>query len=574
MSNSNNAARKAAYLFLTLCCGALLAYLGWQAYEVYGPSKVSLPTVPYGMPAGSSVARGDSPDMKPVAQLPVQVQTELRRASELSRTGAYASAYDIYDGIVILYPDLLMAIWGEVNVLFDMASQGVALSENQKDRLSLLVGKLQGRYPGSGVSAYLESRSMFMSGNESAALELARAAAEKAPALVQTRLWFGELLHKNSQNIQATGELKTAISLSNGDVPRAYELLAELYHDSGLLDSCSAVVEYALSQFPVNAKLLLLQGFLSEYQGHFDAAEKVYQRILAFQPEYVEARTAAATLGEKSPPGTGSGVTLSPQDRAQVAFDILEPLVDRYPENLPLREALGRAYLKGRQFDLAKIQFQAIKKADPEYPEIQLRIQEASVTRPSPAAKGDGLAANLNRAVDSLRVSNGPSSTHDFSTMLGHYLVRYGATPREFFKKYSISNFRPVANNVWQESFYIAPYMHTYTVVFDSQNHFRQVHVLVVDSSSSSNHLGMAPEIFTRLQKQNSRISGIGNSTGETDCGDGLVLDAAVWETQDNFEMLARVVGKPAEVRMVRFDKSALPPGLKLCDYASYLNQY
>lgn len=575
MANSNNAARKAAYLFLTLCCGALLAFAGFRAYEVYGPSKMTLPVVPYGMPAGSTVLRGDAPDLaESASKAPIQVQTELRRASELSRTGAYSSAYDIYDGVAVLYPDLVNAIWGEVNVLFDMAVHGISLSDNQRDRLTLLSGKLQGRYPGSGISAYLESRTVYMSGNESAALELARIAAEKSPSLLQVRLWFGELLMKNSRSIQATVELKTAISLSGGDSPRGYELLAQLYHDNGLLDSCSAVVEYALSQFPVDAKLLLLQGYLNEYQGHFDAAEKIYQRLLAFLPEYEEARTAAATLGEKSPPGPGTGVALSPQDRAQVAFDILEPLVEKYPENLPLREALGRAYLKGRQFDQARSQFQEIQKADPEYPEIQLRIQESSITRPAPISKVDGLAANLNRAVDSLRGTMGPATTHDFSTMLGHYLVRYGATPREFFKKYSISNFRPVANNVWQESFYIAPYMHTYTVVFDSLNHFREVHVVVVDSSSNSNHLGIAPEVFTRLLKQNSRISGIGNSTGETDCGDGLVLDAAVWETQDNFEMLARVVGKPAEVRMVRFDKSTLPPGLKLCDYATYLNQY
>lgn len=575
MSNSNNAARKAAYLFLTLCCGALLTFGGFRVYEIYGPSKVSLQAIPYGLPAGSSVLLGDAPDLSSsVSQLPIQIQTELRRASELSRAGAYASAYDIYDGVVILYPDLLNAIWGEVNILFEMSNRGFALTENQKDRLSLLTGKLQGRYPGTGLAAYLESRVVQMAGNEAAALELASGAVEKAPSLMQARLWFGELLHKNSRSIQATGEVKAAISLSNGESPRAYELLAEIYHDSGLLDSCSAVVEYALAQFPVDAKLLLLQGYLSEYQGHFDSAEKIYQRILAFQPDNGEARAAAASLGEKSPPGSGTGVALSPQDRAQIACDILLPLVERYPENLPLREALGRAYLKGRQFDLARLQFQEIKKADPEYPEIQLRIQEASITRPAPISKADGLTANLNRAVDSLRGSSGPATSHDFSTMLGHYLVRYGATPREFFKKYSISNFRPVANNVWQESFYIAPYMHTYTVVFDSLNHFRQVHVVVVDSSSNSNHLGIAPEVYTRLLKQNSRISGIGNSTGETDCGDGLVLDAAVWETQDNFEMLARVVGKPAEVRMVRFDKSALPPGLKLCDYADYLNRY
>jgi tetratricopeptide (TPR) repeat protein len=571
MTNSSSTARKAAYLFLTLCCGALLALAGFRVYDVYGPSKIIVGGIPYGLPAGSTVIRGDTPDLAAeVAAVPVQVQTELRRAAELARSGSLQSAYDIYDGVVVLYPDLLPALLGQLNILFEMDS----LTDSQQDRLFLLVEKLQIRFPGSGVAAYLESRKIYKSGNESAALELARVASERAPALYQTRLWYGKLLMDNGRYLQATNEFKTVISLSSGDVPAAYESLADLYHKSGNLDSCAAIVEYALSQFPVNVKLLLIQGYLNEYQGHFDSAEKIYQRILAFMPDYAPAREAASTLGEKSPPGPGAGVVLSPQDRAQTAFDILEPLVEKYPENLPLREALGRAYLKGRLFDRARMQFQEIQKVDPEYPDIQQRIQEASITRPAPINKNDGLTANLNRAVDSLRETLAPSAVHDFSTMLGHYVVRYGATPKEFFKKYSISNFRPVANNVWQESFYMSPYKHTYTVVFDSLNHFREVHVVVYDSSSSSNHFGIAPEIYTRLLKQNSRISGVGNSTGETDCGDGLIIDAAVWETQDNFEMLARVVGKPAEVRMVRFDKTALPPGLKLCDYNKYLNQY
>lgn len=572
MAKKTSGAQKAAYLFLALCCGALLAFAGWRVYGIYGPSKITVGGIPYGLPAGSTISRGDAPDMADdLAKAPVQVQTELRRATELFRNGVFNSAFDIYDGVVALYPDLLPAVWGEVNTMYEMNQ----MSESQRDRQALLVGKLQGRFPGSGMAAYLESRNFYAAGNESAAMELARVATEKAPALAEARLWFAQLLMNNSRMIQAAGELRSVISLSNGDVPKAYEMLAEIYHQDGQLDSCSAVVEYALSQYPVNVQLLLLQGYLSEYQGSFDAAEKIYQRILAFRPDFAPAHEAIATLGEKNPPGPGTGVALSPQDRAQTACDILEPLVERYPENLPLREALGRAYLKGRNFDRARQQFTEIQKADPAYPEIQQRIQETKVERPAVVVnKNDGLTADLNRAIDSLRGSNTPSTSHDFSTMLGHYLVRYGATPKEFFKKYSISNFRPVAKNVWQESFYTAPYMHTYTVVFDSLNHFKEVHVVVYDSSSNSNHLGIAPEVFTRLLKQNSRISGIGNSTGETDCGDGLVLDAAVWETQDNFELLARVVGKPAEVRMIRFDKSALPPGLRLCDYTKYLNQY
>jgi hypothetical protein len=40
----------------------------------------------------------------------------------------------------------------------------------------------------------------------------------------------------------------------------------------------------------------------------------------------------------------------------------LSPLVERYPENLPLREALGIAYLKNHMFDLSRREFNYILK--------------------------------------------------------------------------------------------------------------------------------------------------------------------------------------------------------------------
>jgi hypothetical protein len=143
MANSSSSARKAAYLFLTLCCGALLALAGYRVYDVYGPSKIIVGGIPYGLPAGSTVIRGDSPDLSAeAAAVPVQVQTELRRAAELSRSGSLSSAYDIYDGVIVLYPDLLPALLGQLNILFEMDS----LTDAQQDRLFLLIEKLQVRY--------------------------------------------------------------------------------------------------------------------------------------------------------------------------------------------------------------------------------------------------------------------------------------------------------------------------------------------------------------------------------------------------------------------------------------------
>ncbi len=552
MALASETARKAAYLFLILCCVAVLGFGGYRLYLDMAPAKVSVPEVPFGLKAGTEFLKGDSPDMRQeLSTLPLQTQGEIRRATELFRSGAYAQANEIFNAVSLLYPDLTVSLWNEVNTLFEMDS----LTDLESNRLNLVVGKLQGKFPNTGLAKYLESRKTYKSGNKSVALEMAKIAVEQAPALVETHLWYARLLKENNRLPQAVEEARTAISLSAGNEPRGYEVLAGLFHDQGNLDSCSSLLDYGLTQYPMDAELLLLRGYLWEYQGRYDEAEKVYQRILAFRPDFENAAVALSTIGEKTAPGVG-GAKISPMDRSQLAWEILEPLVEKYPENMPLREALGLAYLKGRDYDRARIQFREIQSKDPEYPDIQQRIQECNVTR------------------DSLRETMAPATSHDFSTMLGHYLVRYGATPAEFFKKYDIKNFRPVKKNAWQESFYDAPYKHTYTVVFDSLNRFREVHVVVYDSSTTSNHLGLAPEVFTRFLKQNSRISGIGNSTGETDCGEGLVIDAAVWETQDNFEVLARVVGTPKEIRMVRFDKSVLPPGLKLCDYISYLKEF
>ena len=63
MTNSSSAARRAAYLFLALCCGALLAFVGFRLYDVHGPNKIVVGGDPYGLPAGSTVIRGDIPDM-------------------------------------------------------------------------------------------------------------------------------------------------------------------------------------------------------------------------------------------------------------------------------------------------------------------------------------------------------------------------------------------------------------------------------------------------------------------------------------------------------------------------------
>lgn len=568
---ANTLVKKLVYVYLALCGAGILAFAGFKLYQVLGPASVTLENVPYGQPAGTTLSKGDAPDYaEGLSQLPYSTRDEFKRAQSLSETGKAKLAVEIFDAIALTYPNLEAARFESMNALLNVDS----LTDMQRVRLETLTENMRQRYPGSSMIAYLDSRESMKSGSYSAALEFARIATTKAPATFAYRVWYGELLVQEKQYSIAVEEAKSAISLSLGSSEKAYTLLARVYHNLGQLDSCGAIVEYALSKFPNSPSLMILQGYLDEYRGNFDLAERQYQRIKTLYPDYKAATEALATLGGKVPPGNGIGVSGTPADRARVACDILEPLVAQYPDNLPLKEALGRAYLKGRNFDLAKLQFEEIQSKDPEYPDIQLRLQEASTVRIIVESQNSGLTDNLNRVVDSLRSASGPSTSHDFSTKLGHYLVRYGASAKEFFSKYAVSNFKQIDKFVWQESFEDGNYKHTYTVLFNERNRYYGVHVKIIDMTSNGRELGRAPEIFTRLLQQNSRISGIGSATGEADCEDGTVMDAAVWDVQDNFEILARYVGVPAEVRMVRFDKNFLPMGLKLCDYVKYLNMY
>ncbi len=560
-----NKAQRAAVYFLVLLCGAFLALFAYFVYGKFGPRKIETPSVPFGISPGTEISVGDFPDtLSGISALPASTLQELRRADDLERNERLDEAAGIYEAIALQYPGVFLSEWGVARSLLAKDS----LSPVWKSLLESTERSLKKRYPESSVAFLLDANLAEKSNSSGTALELARIATEKAPAFSDARLLYAKLLFLSGRLAEGKGEARTAISLSLGENPKPYALLARIYHDEGSLDSCERVVDYAVSKFPINPELLCMQGVLQEYKGRFDEAENTYRRVLAIRPGFSIAKDFLLSLGQKSPPGKMESGRLSPRDRAKVACDILEPLVSRYPDNLPLREALGIAYLKGREFDRAKSQFLEIQTRDPDYPEIQRRLQEASSVPPVRDVKKNILANDLHRAIDSMRTL--PLTGHSFESSLGHYLVRYGASPKEFFAKYSASNFKKVRSGAWREVFFEVPYFHQYTVLFDEKSRFYGVHVVVTDSNVVANKATNTPEIYTTLLQLNSRISGLGTETGETEC-DGTVLSGATWETRDNFEMLARVVGKPAEVRMIRLDKSKIPEGMRLCDYSKYL---
>lgn len=564
---SQDRAKQASLYFLAVISGILLAVGGYNLSKILGPATVRVEAIPFGLPPQTPIRVG-KPAEFPESRERITPSTlqELRRAKELGIAGAWPRASEVYEAMVLQHPKFAEALFGATYSLLHLDSLPPERLNSAEGYLASLT-KAAPKTPHLLVAKSLHADRI---GNKLEALELAREARELSPAFAETRLRLAQLLLAAGQPAQADGEIRAGISLSQGEDPRYYATLAHILHLQGELDSCSQVIEYALSKFPSQSDLLLLQGYLLEYAGKFEQAEQCYQRILVLRPSNRDAQVALATLGEKSPPGelSGKGQRLSPRDRAQVAIDILEPLVSSYSENLPLREALGQAYLKARMFDMARLQFTEIKELDPEYPDIQLRLQEATAVNQNVASE-QALANNLRQSMDSLRTQD---NTRSPETLLGHYLVRYGASVKEFFSKYPVSRFVQLDSLTWQERFVAPPYQHQYTVYFDKKGYYG-VHVLLRDTSYRAGQRNPAKDLFGRVLKMNGGISGTGNATGESDC-DGTLFEGAIWETRDNFEILALFESSPGQARMMRLDPRMLPESGRLCSYIPFLKRF
>lgn len=566
LKNSEQA-RRASLYFLALILGGLLTIGVYNLGKLIGPKTIDAPALPFGLPPGNQLAIGQDQELIP-SEISPEIRQELSRGFELLQAGNWQSAYDIFDRLALHNSNLPAALAGKARA---MLASSQAITAERSASIETLLSQLERKLPGTGEALFLRGSLAYKQGQSTVALEFLEQAVKKAPGLPEPHLLLGSVLLAGGQPLGAQTQARTGISLTEGADPRFYVLLARAYHDEGSLDSCSQVVEYGLTRFPTSIELTLLDGRLQEYKGAFDAAEKVYRKILAQLPEHLEASQALRTLGEKSPPGQKAGKGMvTPRERADLAIRILEPLVAAYPQNMPLRDALGQAYLKARLFDLAKVQFEAVLQNDPEYPDIQLRLQESNAVDRNPQMELV-MAAELQRGVDSLRIVK--TAERSSSERLGHYLVRWGASPREFFHKYPESQFQKKKPLVWQESIFEPPLQIVSTLVFRKDRGLSEVHVLVRDTSYRANKRGIVYDLYGRLLGQNSRISGIGVSTGDSEC-DSISFQGAVWETADNFELMLQRSTHKAEVRMLRLDKGQFETMPRLCGHMDRIFEY
>ena len=537
-------------------------WLAGAAWFIFSDDSITVSSVPFGLPAGTKIPIGENAKFPSV---PAPIEADLRRANDLRMAGAFLAAQDNYETILLKYPNMPAALFGKAYSIISeesVSAEKIAQTKNLIENLAL-------QMPGSVWVQLLLTFTREHEGNLNNALDMAAELAAKSPAFSEARLRYADLLLKIGQPAKAAEEAKAAISISAGADARAYVNLAFALHKTGSLDECTELVNYALPRFPSQTGLLLLHGYLSEYSRDFEQAQINYKKILALKPGDASALNAMATLGEKIPPAAGTATSagggMSLKDNAYETAKILLPLIEEYPENLPLREALGKVYLKARLMKEARQQFSEIYAQDFEYPNIRKLLDETVEELPKfipPQQNNKNLADSLAKTYAALR----ENESLDYDD-LGRYLVHYGATFKDFFSKYSVTRFRRIDERTFAERYIIGSFTYNNTVFFDTKKKFYAVLSTVTDLASTDSQ-DYILDLFRHFLRKETGILGEGIAVETTLCYEDK-WDGVIWVSRDNFEVLIQGSRTPRKVFILRLHAKRFPDTGNLCSYVT-----
>ena len=549
--------RVIAILFLLLTAIILLLYVN---------KPITVSTVPFGLQAGTKISVGEKAKFP---SPPASAEADLRRANDLRMAGAFRAAHDNYETILLRYSNLPEALFGKAYSIIAEDS----VSAEKIAQTKSLIENLARQMPSSVWVQLLLSFTKEHDGNLSNALDMAAELAAKSPAFPEARLRYADLLFKAGQSAKSAEEAKTAVSLSAGADARAYVRLAFALHKMGNLEECSELVNYALPRFPSQTGFLLLRGYLNEYSKEFDQAQNDYKRILALKPGDASALNAIATLGEKTPPAAGTTMVSTGgsmsflRDQAKETAKTILPLIEEYPENLPLREAMGRIYLKARLMREARLQFSEIYSQDFEYPNIRKLLDETTEEQaryiPAPTQQSSkNLADSLAKTFAVLREHE--KSDYDD---LGRYFAHYGATFKEFFSKYSVTRFKRLNEKDFYERYKIDSFTYSNTIFFDSKKKFYAVRSIITDSTNADSY-NYIQDLYGHFLKKETGTLGEGVAVETTRCYERN-WDGVIWASRDNFEVLLREIETPRTVFVLRLHAKRFPDTGNLCSYAA-----
>jgi tetratricopeptide (TPR) repeat protein len=347
-----------------------------------------------------------------------------------------------------------------------------------------------------------------------------------------------------------------------------YDLLADLFCRVGAEDSARMAMEYGEERGVKTDRMAFVQARLWESRGFLGKADSAYRALQAKDPGNREYADAIATLGWK-PQSRIAGDTSRgsrPADAEAIfAISVLDPLARQNPHNGPLWMALGQAYFRRGLYGMATESFDSSLKYDANLPGLSEKRDAAynALIHQTVPAKPE-------------RVSRGPAPLSEEEqtpvvipgsiALLGTYSVPWGSSQTAVRQAYPQKTFITLPNGNLLDVFVSEGVRHEYLLAF-KQGKLWGVRVNVTDTA------GVSGDLFGRLIRTKTKISGEGRGTGEAKCEGYKTLQGVIWENDDTFEFMAQFENETNRVRLARIGRDYLPANRRLCDLVSYLRE-
>jgi tetratricopeptide (TPR) repeat protein len=548
--------RRSARLLGILLVTALVGFGLVQLKGLLFPTRIALGAIPFGQPPGTRVVIGKSLALPDPVQISGEEGALLEKALLLARTGESEQAIAILGDLAVTHDQdaALVHTYAEVVLGYTLASPDLLSS----------VEMLLDRHPKSSRFPALQlDRACFRErrGDLAGARLLLDKLIRTSPQAAEVRIALTRVLLTQANPIEALKQARWAVSLSEvalqgeggggsggsatstSDLRAdAYAQLAAIQHVRGVLDTAAQACTYALSLFPLRKDLLLLQARLLEYDGDLDGAIRLYDRLDQIYPGDPEVVIARQSLGAKQKPTLGGASPAGAGSKAILAA--IDELIVARPDDQELRAL--REKIAG-----LLAQMPAPASATSLSTSAPTTAATATPTAGTEAPATPGSATATASAVGAAPITTSPG--------LGHWKVNWNSTPELFFQQARKADFSPLAPGVWQTVIDTGGFREQVTVHFGPDG-LGKIQVLLEEME------GRQIDMLGRTLRINSRIVGEPQATGETTCPGYKEFQGFIWETPDNFELMAQFTGRAQQVRLVRLAKKRLPVPFELCE--------
>lgn len=586
---------KGPFVLLGVLVAVLGGLAGFFSALTLDPFSVHLRETPFAPDVDARILKGkEFLGAAEFRKLPKDDQDRYRDGMNKAKSGDAAGAAAVFEALAAAHPDAAL-IQGQIAWLRLRLMNGKT-GEDDSARAAAALQAALAAAPQHPWIQYLAGVFGEALRRPDSAEAHYRQSLALSPRFAYPYIGLGRLQLARGETRLAENNFRKAIALmetrpedykSGGDraIPVSeaapFDLLADLYYRNGADDSARMALEYGEEKGWKTDRMALMQGRLWEAGGFLHQADSAYRALLAKDPGNREYAEALATLGWKPVRSGGARAATGSNDPAAAVFavSLLDPVARQYPRNAPLWMVLGQAYYHRGLFGLATECFDSSLKYDAALPGLAAKRGAAfeawtretarpQVTSTLPHAGGASMDSARPRGEARPPLSaeeQAPVIIPGSIALLGTYNVPWGSSPAAVRGAYPHKEFQTQANGNLLDVFDEDGIQHEYLLGFKGGKLWG-IRVFITDSA------GTAGDLFGRMIRTKTKISGEGKGTGEASCPGYRPFQGVIWENDDTFEFMAQFNGKENQVRLVRLGRDYLPANRRLCDLVPFLN--